>query len=375
MLLKVTVSELSFRCNLKNLSLPPKMATSYFCVHNQAAYSICWHLTDVHSPPDLQGNHGKPFLSQKSSPLWKRPSGCGFSTCRITPTTNTVPGDGSRWRGLRGWTLDFSSTVCLSTRPQRCPGTAECAWRVWALATTSTASSSLHSHSVTTGMLRLLEARLMKPTASPRLTPLLWTPWSQTPCSSLHIHKRTVTWCLHTLTTPRQQSTSPTTPSPTTTATPSCTDTLPQLQSSPLSLPLFPLPTWDAPTPWPCITPSTVAPVKPNGTLAGQDSSPHLLTPTLTLQTARSRCITLSCWLRWTATSLSSIWVPLQRVQTWQACRMGHTRLACKDLKASFHRCCQTPAQLCITVATTTRNLLPCLLSCCRDTWSDLKSL
>lgn len=176
MLLKVTVSERSFECNLKNLPLPLKMATSYFCVHNQAAYSICWHIADVHSPLDLQGNHGKPFLSQKSSPLWKRPSDCGFSTCRITPTTNTGPGGGSRWRGLRGWTLDSSFTVCLSTRPRRCLGTAECAWRVWASATTSTASSSLHSHSVTTGTLRLSGARLMRPTACPRLTRLHWTP-------------------------------------------------------------------------------------------------------------------------------------------------------------------------------------------------------
>lgn len=264
--------------------------------------------------------------------------------------------------------------ACPITRPSPCPGTAVCAWRVWAWATTSMASSFPHSRSATIEMLRLLGAPLMKPTASLRLTPLLWTLWSQTPCSSLHIHKRTATWCPRMLATPRRQSTSPRTPSPTTTATPSCTDTPPQLQSSPLSRPPSPLPTWDAQTLWPCITLSTAVPATPRGILAGQDSSPPLPTPTLT-QTAWSRCTTLSCWPRWTAASSSSIWVPLRRVRTWQACRTGHTRLACKDLKASYHRCCQTPAQLCITVATTTPNLLPGLSPCCKDTWSDLKSL
>lgn len=352
-----------------------KRATNYFHVHKQAAYSICWYITDMHSPLDLQGNRGKPFLSQRSSLLWKRPSGCGFSICRITPTTSTGPGGGSRWRGLRGWTLDFWSTACPSIRPRPCLWTAECAWRVWAWPTTNTGSSFLHSHSVTTGMLRLWGGPHTKPTASPHRTPLLWTLWSQTPCSSLHIHKKTATWCLHTLTTPRQLSTSPMMPCPTTTATPTCTDTLLQLQSSPLRPPPFPLPTWGAPTLWPCITPSTAPPVNLNGILAGQDSSPPPLTPTLTPQTAWNRCTTPSCCPRWTATSSSSIWVPPQRVQTWRAWRTGHTRLACKDLKASYHRCCQTPAQLCITVTTTTRNLLARLLSCCKDTWSDLKSL
>ena len=336
------------------------MATSYFCVHQPAAYSICWHIIDVRSPLDLQGNRGKPFLSRRSSPLWRRPSGCGSSTCRITPTTSTGLGGGSRWRGLRGWTLAFWSTVCPITRPRRCPATAGCAWRAWAWATMSTASTFHRSRSATTEMLRPLGAPLMRPTASPHLTPLPWTPWSPTPCSSLHIRRRTATWCLRTLTTPRRQSTSPRTPSPTTTATPSCTDTLPQLRSSPPSPPLSPLPTWGAPTPWRCITPSTAVPATPSGTLAaGRDSSPHLPTPTLTQRTAWSRCTTPSCWPRWTAASSSSIWAPLRRVRTWQACRTGRTRLACRDLRASYHRCCQTPAQLCITVATTTPNLLP----------------
>lgn len=174
-------------------------------------------------------------------------------------------------------------------------------------------------------------------------------------------------------TTPRRQSTSPRTPSPTTTATPSCTDTRLQLQSSPLSQPPFPPPTWDAPTLWPCITPNTAAPATPSVTPAEQASSPRLPTPTLTRQTAWNRCTTPSCWLRWTAASSSSIWVPLQRVRTWQAWHTGPMRLACKDLRASYRPCCPTPPQLCITVVTTTPNLVVARLPCCKDTWSDLK--
>lgn len=150
------------------------MATSYFSVHHRAAFSICWHITDVRSALDLQANRGRLFLSQRSSPSWRRPSGCGSNTCRITPTTSTGPGDGSRWRGLRGWTLAFWSTVCLITRSSRCPGTAECASRAWALVTMSTASSFRRSPWATTGILRLLGALPMNPTASPHRTPPLW---------------------------------------------------------------------------------------------------------------------------------------------------------------------------------------------------------
>lgn len=326
----------------------------------------------VHSPLYLQVNHGKPFLSQKSNPLWRRPSDCGFSTCRITPTTSTGPGGGSRWRGLRGWTLAFWSTARRTTRARRCLERAECVWRIWALATMSMASSLPRSLWATTGMPKFLGALLMNPTASLHQTPLPWMLWRLTPCSSPHIHKKTATWCLHMPTTPRQQSIKPRTTSPTTTATPSYTDTQPRLQSSPLSPLPSPLPTWDAPILWLCITLSTAVPATQSVTQVVQDSSPHLLTPTLTQQTVWSRCTRLSCLPRWTAVSLSNIWTLLRGVWTWQGWRTGHTRRACKDPRASYRLCCRTPRRLCITVATTTPNLL---LGCCKDTWSDLRSL
>lgn len=249
MSLKITMLlKSSFSCNLKNMFLLPKRPTGYFCEHPQITYSVSWRVTDAHSALDLQANRGKPFLSQKSSPSWRRPSGCGFSTCRITQTTSTGLGGGNRWRGLRGWTPASWSTACPTTRPSRCLEMAECALRVWALATTSTVSRFLRSRSATTGILKLLGAPPMNHTAFPPLTHLLWMLWSQTRCSFPRTRRRTATWCLHTLTPPRWQTFSPKNTFPTTTATPSCIDTLPQFQSSPTKLQTFLKLTWDATT-------------------------------------------------------------------------------------------------------------------------------